>query len=119
MATVLNLKRNSQAQQAQAERSPSMYWVNIGYEVANPETGETTFVSLPFGLPLDSMRKVAGSSQLAEAKNFLLESLLQHMQKEMRPGESQIISNLQVQLRVASEPKAANPEENPFIKGIF
>lgn len=119
MATVINLKRNSQAQQAQAERSPSMYWVNIGYTVQNPETGEDMFISLPFGLPLDSMKRVAGSSQIAEAKNFLLETLLQHMKEEMKPGQSEIVSNLQVQLRVASEPKVANPEENPFIKGIF
>ena len=64
------------------------------------------------------MRKVAGSSQIAEAKNWLLETILEHM-KEMKPGESEIIENLQIQLRVASEPKDVDPSQNPFIKGIF
>lgn len=116
---VLNLKRNSQAQQNSETREPSKYWINIGYTVQNPETGEDMFISLPFGLPLDSMRKVAGSSQIAEAKNFLLETILQHMKEEMKAGESDVITNLQVQLRVASEPKDTDPSQNPFIKGIF
>lgn len=115
---VLNLKRNSQAQAQQETRESSKYWVNVGYTVQNPETGEDIFISLPFGLPLDSMRKVTGSSQIAEAKNFLLETLLEHM-KGMKPGESEIIENLQIQLRVAAEPREVNPDENPFIKGIF
>ena len=113
---VLNLKRNSQTQET---REPSKYWINVGYSVTNPETGEETFVSLPFGLPLDNMRKASGSSQLSEAKNFLLESILQHMKEEMKPGQSEIIENLQIQLRVASEPKDIDPSQNPFIKGIF
>lgn len=115
---VLNLKRNSQNSQAQENREPSKYWVNVGYEVENPETGETTFVSLPFGLPLDNMRKASGSSQLSEAKNYLLESIMEHM-KSMKSGESEVITNLQIQLRVAAEPKDTDPTQNPFIKGIF
>lgn len=119
MAAVLNLKKRNQVQtQTTENREPSKYWINVGYEVENPETGEIVFISLPFGIPLDSMRKVVGSNQLAEAKNWLLDSILEHM-RSMKPGESQVVTNLQVQLRVAAEPKDVDPSQNPFIRGIF
>lgn len=122
------LEANTQAAVVGKEMPKSQYWLNIGYEVEVPnEDGElvNTFVSLPFGLPLDNMEPVKTGSKnqryaaLQQAKNALLDALLAHA-KEMPAGSEEII-DLKIQLRrVNGEAEVSiSNGENPFVKKIF
>lgn len=87
------------------DRPKSQVWLNIGYEVqvANEQgEQEKLFVSLPYGLPIDTMEpaKVSGSDRWAAyqgARNDLL-AQIQQLASQMQPGEEKTL-NLQVQVR--------------------
>ena len=85
------------------------FWVNVGYSVPagiDPITGlemEETFVSLPFGIPLDLMEPAkvpAGDTPFAKLRmrqNKLLSDLLEHAAK-VTPGTA-IPLSLELQIR--------------------
>lgn len=87
------------------DRPKSQVWINVGYEVevANEQgEQEKLFVSLPYGLPIDTMEpaKVNGSDKWAAyqgARNDLL-AQIQQLASQMQPGEEKTL-NLQVQVR--------------------
>jgi hypothetical protein len=117
--------------QAGKAKVPATLWVNIGYSipgVVDPATGVVgadTFVSLPFGTPLDTMEhvKVNGTSEFAQlqaAKNQLLLDLIA-AGTGMTGGTTMPIK-LEVQMRKVAE---AVPQTvaagNPFARtgGLF
>lgn len=95
-------------------------FLNIGYQVEMPD-GTVQFVSLPFGLGLDNMSMAKTDTQnaefnaLNEAKNQLLQDLLEAAQ-DVNPGEGVIVNDLQLELRVKSQPAEAGGN-NPYLKG--
>lgn len=123
------------AQAAPQERPKAQFWVNVGYvqQIQRVATDgsvavEDVFVSLPYGLPLDTMTKADTSSRnvefsaLMSARNNLLDQVLE-VAKTLQPGEEKIIGGvaggLQLQLRHVSAPAAEIATDvNPFIKPI-
>lgn len=102
-------------------------WLNIGYTVpVRVQDGEevreeTRFVSLPVGIPLDTMDEIQITSRNTEfaqfqaARNGLL-SELKAAAEALQPGEERII-NLQIQLRHVNDAVTAPAadETNPFV----
>lgn len=102
------------------EREPTQFWINVGYE-ANGK-----FVSLPLGIPLDSLPeiKVPGPQtknpefrQLQQARRMLHEQVKKLMET-LEPGDEGLLPKLQVQIRrieknenvpMTEEEAAANP----------
>ena len=107
---------------ARTDQPKAKVWMNIGYYVAAPTAEDpeaTKFVSLPMGLPIDTMQKVKTNSSnqdfaaLRTAQNELLDLLIE-AGLTLQPGQDEIV-NLQVQLRrVNDEQKPVDPESNPY-----
>lgn len=117
------------AQQAAAatkeDRPKAEFWLNIGYlsDVKNPETGEHRFVSLPQGIPLDTMEPVKTNSSNNEyaafmsARNDLMDQLLEHA-RNLAPGQTCDV-NLTIQLRRVNEEQAPiDPKNNPYSRKL-
>lgn len=85
------------------EPQEAFVWLNVGFTTPDGE-----FVTLPFGIPLDTMQeaKVRGTDphwrSLMQAKNSLLQQLIS-MADRVQPGESKILKGLQVQLYKKAE----------------
>ena len=105
---------------------PATLWVNIGYStpgVVDPATGVVgpdTFVSLPFGIPMDTMEhvKVNGDSEFAKlqaAKNKLLMDLI--AVGTPMAGGTTLTLKLQVQMRKVADAVAQTAAvDNPFAR---
>ena len=124
----IDFTKKGAAQQAagtnKADLPKSKFWLNIGFvaEGANEDSSDA-FVSLPYGIPLDSMEPVKTASKNADfhafqcARNDLL-SQLQEYAKTLQPGE-EVIIELQVQLRHVNEEVADVPAtENRFARKL-
>lgn len=105
------------------DRAPTMIWLNVGYKHVDETTGEEIFVSLPMGLPIDTMQEanVRGKNedyvQLQQAKNALLTQLLQAA-AELAEGETLDV-DLDLQLRrVESAPSQQATPDNRFIAAM-
>lgn len=101
-------------------------WVNVGLEI--PVNGETVFVSLPFGIPFDSMKEVEvpapnGKNQkfrhLMQAKNALFAGL-QAQAAELSPGQEISLPKLTVRLsRInEAEEEVSESEDNPLLAAV-
>ena len=111
---------------APAEREQAMLWLNVGYWVELvDEQGEIKkeFVSLPMGIPVDTMKTIGKLSSnpdfanLQSAKNQLLADLIK-VGKELKPGQTCDDLPLTLQLRRVAEPvKATAAAANPFVAG--
>lgn len=128
----LNFNFGSKAQQATSagstvaknDRPKADLWINIGYHISYEKDGETVtkFVSLPVGIPLDTIEAlpVKGSNEewkaLQAARNNLMDQLI-GAGKELKPGEEMDIGELTIQLRrVNEEGEVISPEANPLAK---
>lgn len=111
---------------APVEREQAMLWLNVGYwvELAD-ENGEIKkeFVSLPMGIPVDTMKTIDKLSSnpdfanLQSAKNQLLADLIK-VGKELKPGQTVDDLPLTLQLRRVAEPvKPTAAGANPFVTG--
>lgn len=110
-------------------RTKSEFWLNVGYvvEIDTDEGVVERFVSLPFGIPLDTMKplEVSGNSDvfayLRMAQNELLESLLEAA-NELKPGESRVIGagdQLSIEIRrIKGERSDLKPSANPFARKL-
>jgi hypothetical protein len=81
------------------QRDPAQVWLNIGYLAADGET----FVSLPQGAPLDTMKpfEVKGSSEKMKELRLEQNALLADFEEaaaQLQPGERKIIT-IQVEIR--------------------
>lgn len=105
-------------------RQDAEVWLNIGYETGDPEY---PFVSLPFGIALDTMQpaQIRGRgntdyAQFVAAKNSLLEQL-QAAAATLAPGEEMILApagsegGLVIQMRR----KEAKSEQAPEVTERF
>ena len=112
------------------DRPKAQFWLNIGYPVTvKTEAGEEQrFVSLPTGIPLDTMEALATNSRNAEfaafqaARNNLHEQFMAVAAK-LQPGEEKIIglgdSGLALQIRRVNEEAApVSAEQNPFVAAL-
>lgn len=118
---------NAQQQGANKQDKPkSQFWLNLGYAVEYQDAqgeDQERFVSLPMGIALDTMDKVATNSSnqeyaaLQSARNNLLEQLMEKAQT-LNPGESTEV-NLTIQLRRVNDEQAEiSAESNPFVKAL-
>lgn len=101
------------------KKAAAMVYLNVGITIPLPnQQGEMvdTFVSLPFGLPLDTMSKMVAKgnnqewNQLVDLKNGLLEALTK-LGNTQEPGTGKVIPKLEVQVfhrKETSEPQAAS-----------
>lgn len=108
----------------EAIKETAMLWLNVGYTHTDEETGEETFISLPMGIPLDTMRvkPVTGKNEdyrkMTEAKNQLLHQLVEYA-RSLDDGAEDIVSDLQVQIRrVAEHDVQDTPENNAMVASM-
>jgi hypothetical protein len=125
------------AGQSRQDLPKATAWLNIGYIVtiaaataSDPEATEDRFVSLPVGIPLDTMEPLTINSrntefaQFQSARNGLLDQL-KTKAASMKPGEECILAldgntGLAVQLRRVNDaaPVPAADASNPFAATI-
>lgn len=108
------------------EKKQAMVYLNIGITIPMPNAqGEVvdTFVSLPFGLPLDTMTKMVAKgnnaewNSLVDLKNGLLEALTT-LGNAQEAGTGKVLPKLEVQIfhrKEASEPQAASANSMELI----
>lgn len=115
--TNIKFKRSSSSSSDDAAK----VWLNIGFTV----NGE--FISLPYGIAVDTMKPVNERSKNAEwrskakAKNQLLADLLA-LAEELDDGEARTIEGLQIQLYRTEEfveDEAEEVVETPHISFSF
>lgn len=102
------------------EKVKSQLWVNVGYSIE--VEGEQVFVSIPMGIPVDSIKELPTNTRNAEfnmlnqARNQLLADIAS-ASEDLEPGESHVLE-LEVQLRRID--KEADPlpagSSNPFLR---
>ena len=131
MSLNLNLNRPSfsVANNNTENRPKAEFWMNVGYTVEVEIDGEMEerFISLPFGIPLDSMKplELKGSSDLfvylRQAQNQLLEAVMEAAH-QLQPGEAKVIGagdQLAVEIRrIRGERTDVKSDVNPFVKKI-
>ena len=129
MSMKLNLKKPAAATANTEARPKSEFWLNVGYtvEVDTDEGVVERFVSLPFGIPLDTMKplEISGNSDafayLRMAQNELLEALLEAA-AELKPGESRVLGagdQLSVEIRrIKGERTDLKKGANPFARKL-
>lgn len=111
---------------AKEEKQQAMVYLNVGITIpmANAE-GEVvdTFVSLPFGLPLDTMTKMVARGNnahwnaMVDLKNGLLEALTT-LGNAQEAGTGKVLPKLEVQIfhrKEASEPAAPSANSMELI----
>lgn len=125
----LNLKKPSLKSTATETQTKSEFWLNIGYpvEVETDDGVEERFISLPFGIPLDTMKpyEITTTSDafayLRMAQNDLLEAIMEAAHS-LKPGESKVISageQLAVEIRrIKGERVDLKSGENPFARKL-
>ena len=102
------------------EKVKSQLWVNVGYSVE--VNGELVFVSIPMGIPLDSIKELPTNTRNAEynllnqARNQLLADIASGAE-DLEAGESHVLE-LEVQLRrIDKEPDPLpTGSTNPFLR---
>ncbi len=86
------------------DREPTDLWLNVGLEMEHPETGESMFIGLPVGIPLDPKSRVKGNSILAQMKNSIFDQIMDAIEAaELAPGEAKSLKGLSFQIRRVAE----------------
>ena len=111
---------------AKEEKQQAMVYLNVGITIPMPNAeGEVvdTFVSLPFGLPLDTMTKMVARGNnahwnaMVDLKNGLLEALTT-LGLVQEAGTGKVLPKLEVQIfhrKEASEPAAPSANSMELI----
>ena len=111
---------------AKEEKQQAMVYLNVGITIPMPNAeGEVvdTFVSLPFGLPLDTMTKMVARGNnaqwnaMVDLKNGLLEALTT-LGNAQEAGTGKVLPKLEVQIfhrKEASEPAAPSANSMELI----
>lgn len=122
--------KNNQADKRDLPKA--QIWMNIGFVQTfhNGEKGEdeTRFISLPQGMPIDTMEKLEekGSSDLFRALRAAQNDLLEQIKakgESLQPGEEVIIAEgpngLAIQLRRVKAEQASIPaDQNPLVRKL-
>jgi hypothetical protein len=109
---IISANRNRRQAATVIEREPSEfdgYWLNIGRECQNPETGETFFARISQGVPVASLQATTITARTspefaAQAKigNSIMKAI-QNACKAMNEGDFLNLGNLQIVLYRAGE----------------
>lgn len=111
---------------AKEEKQQAMVYLNVGITIPMPNAeGEVvdTFVSLPFGLPLDTMTKMVARGNnahwnaMVDLKNGLLEALTT-LGNAQEAGTGKVLPKLEVQIfhrKEANEPAAPSANSMELI----
>jgi hypothetical protein len=110
------------------DRPKAQFWINIGVPSGyTPADGSDkySFISLPVGIPLDTMKpiEIKGRNKeyndFAESQNKLREMLLEFVQ-DAKPGESREITGLTIMVRRVddSAPPVSDPGTNQFMAAL-
>ena len=102
------------------EKVKSQLWVNVGYSIE--VEGEQVFVSIPMGIPVDSIKELPTNTRNAEfnllnqARNQLLAEITAGSE-DLEAGESHVLE-LEVQLRRIDKEVDPLPtgSSNPFLR---
>lgn len=102
------------------EKVKSQLWVNVGYSIE--VEGESVFVSIPMGIPLDSIKELPTNTRntefnlLNQARNQLLADIVA-ASEDLEHGESHVLE-LEVQLRRIDKEvdPLPNGATNPFLR---
>ena len=102
------------------EKVKSQLWVNVGYSIE--VEGESVFVSIPMGIPVDSIKELPTNTRNAEfnmlnqARNQLLADITA-ASEDLESGESHVLE-LEVQLRRIDKEVDPLPagSSNPFLR---
>ena len=128
---------STSAATSNAAKPKAEFWLNIGYNVEVQLTDgmgimstETRFVSLPVGIPLDTMTLLPMDSQnegyraFQSARNGLHDAIM-GVAKTLKPGEEKLLGGtgaageLTVQLRRVAAPAApVQAAANPFVLAL-
>ena len=102
------------------EKVKSQLWVNVGY--SQEVDGVNVFVSIPMGIPLDSVKELVTNTrnvefnQLNQARNQLLADILA-ASEDLEPGQDH---TLELEVQVRRIDKEADPlpagSANPFLR---
>lgn len=103
-------RTNEEAQEASA------YWMNVGMNHVDPETGEETFIAIGQGVPSNTIRPSTGGGELAQAKNYLARQI-EDLAMSLEPGESTVV-NLTVQIRRVGDAAAKIDPDNRFLNSL-
>lgn len=121
MATLKFGNKLSTAKAVVEDKPKSQLWVNIGYTVQ--VDGEDVFVSIPLGIPVDSINQLPTNTRnvefnlLNQARNELLQDII-NSAEDLEPGQSHTLE-LEIQLRRIDkevDPLPADSSNNPFIR---
>ena len=111
---------------AKEEKQQAMVYLNVGITIPMPNAEGAvvdTFVSLPFGLPLDTMTKMVARGNnahwnaMVDLKNGLLEALTT-LGNAQEAGTGKVLPKLEVQIfhrKEASEPAAPSANSMELI----
>lgn len=101
------------------EKVKSQLWVNVGYSIE--VEGESVFVSIPMGIPVDSVKELPTNTRnsefnmLNQARNQLLADIVA-ASEDLESGESHVLE-LEVQLRrIDKEVDPIPAGSNPFLR---
>jgi hypothetical protein len=102
------------------DKPKSQLWINVGYSVE--VNGEQVFVSIPMGIPVDSIKELPTNTRnseynlLNQARNQLLADITA-ASEDLESGESHVLE-LEVQLRrIDKEPDPLpSGSTNPFLR---
>lgn len=96
------------------DQPKAQVWMNVGYE----KNGK--FISIPLGLPVDTMEPVDAKGQNEEwlkqqlARNALLKAI-QEKGDELEPGQEIKLNMLEIRIRRINDDKEISSEENEFL----
>jgi hypothetical protein len=102
------------------EKVKSQLWINVGYSIE--VNGEQVFVSVPMGIPVDSVKELPTNTRnsefnlLNQARNQLLADIAA-ASEDLESGESHVLE-LEVQLRRIDKEVDPLPagSSNPFLR---
>lgn len=110
--------------QSRRDLPQATIWLNVGYTLEGAgKDGEDLFISLPVGLPIDTMQSVSESSNNADyanmqqARNALLAQLIE-ASNSFEPGEERLLPGLQLQMRRVKNKEVGDVAANPLVKPI-
>lgn len=122
------LRQSLGAVEAPTKKPSSQIWLNIGFNVQGVDADgkpTSTFVSLPVGLPLDSMEPMSAKGKnpdwlaLVAGKNALL-AHVKGATTALEPGAGIVLEGLTVQAyRRNEESVPTGSNENPLVTGLI
>ncbi|MCZ2127477.1 MAG: hypothetical protein LC099_06850 [Anaerolineales bacterium] len=115
---MFDIKSSSNQSSSSEDKAPNIHWLNIGITV--PINGVDKFVSLPLGIPLNSIQVKDYKGNNSEYAEFVavqkqLVSAILEQSATIPPGESRKLESKQLQLELRHAAPASEPVVRPDI----